>query len=146
MRASGFSWQMMLRPLFNLLLPISVIVFVNSVSIAPIAAKAEQEKLEEAFRTATEWGLQTGQFHELQKGNLILYVEAIEKDGQTLRNIFIQQRQGDREQVWGVYERVCLARGQKPGDIKPNVLDTWTGWSDEFDRALQNDCEQSFAQ
>lgn len=100
MRASGFSWQMMLPPLFSLLLPISAIVFFISFSVVPRAAKAEQVKLEEAFRAAAEWGLQTGQFHVLEKGNLILYVEAIEKDGRTLRNIFIQRRQGDREQVW----------------------------------------------
>ena len=53
----------------------------------------------------------------------------------------VRMLDGDREQVWRVYERICLARGQKPGEIKPNVLDTWTGWSDEFDLARQNDCE-----
>ena len=46
---------------------------------------------------------------------------------------------GDREQVWRVYERICLARGQKPGEIKPSVLDAWSGWSVEFDLAFQND-------
>jgi len=48
---------------------------------------------------------------------------------------------GDRGQAWRVYERVCLERGQKAGDIKPTVLDTWPGWPVEFDRAFQNDCE-----
>lgn len=100
MRASGFSWQMMMRPLFNLLLPVSVLVFIIGVFIAPSAAQTAQVKLEEAFRTAAEWGLQTGQFHVLQNGNLVLYVESVEKDGRTLRNIFIQQRQNDREQIW----------------------------------------------
>jgi lipopolysaccharide export system permease protein len=100
MRASGFSWQMMLRPLFNLLLPVAVIVLFIGVFVAPSAALVAQEKLEMAFRTAAEWGLQTGQFHVLQNGDLILYVEAVEKDGRTLRNIFIQQRQDEREQVW----------------------------------------------
>jgi len=100
MRASGFNWQMMLRPLFNLLLPVAVIVFVIGVFVAPSAAQMAQQKLEKAFRTAAEWGLQTGQFHELQNGNVILYVEAVEKDGRTLRNIFIQQRDAEREQIW----------------------------------------------
>ena len=100
MRSSGFSWQMMLRPLFSLLLPVAAMVFVNGLFIAPIAAQTTQLRLEEAFRTAAEWGLQAGQFHVLQNGDLILYVEAVDKDGRTLRNIFIQQRQGDREQVW----------------------------------------------
>lgn len=34
--------------------------------------------------------------------------------------------------AWLVYERGCLARGQKAGDIKPTTLDTWTGWLSEF--------------
>ena len=100
MRSSGFSWQMMLRPLFNLLVPISALVLIIGVFVSPLAAQSAQEKLETAFRTASEWGLQTGRFHVLQNGNLILYVETVEADGRTLRNIFIQQRRENREQIW----------------------------------------------
>jgi lipopolysaccharide export system permease protein len=100
MRASGFRWKLMLRPLFNLLIPVAVVVFALGVFFAPLAARTAQAKLENAFRTAAEWGLQTGRFHVLKDGDLILYVEAVEKDGRTLRNIFIQQRQGGREQIW----------------------------------------------
>jgi hypothetical protein len=38
----------------------------------------------------------------------------------------------DGEPAWRIYERRCLARGQKCGDIKPAALDPWTGWPDEF--------------
>ena len=100
MHASGFRWKLMLRPLFNLLTPVAAIVFALGVFFAPLAAQTAQKKLENAFRTAAEWGLQTGRFHVLKDGDLILYVEAVEKDGRTLRNIFIQQRQGEREQIW----------------------------------------------
>lgn len=100
MRASGFNWHLMLRPMLNLLLPIAVVVFIIGIFVMPAASQSAQTRLENAFRTAAEWGLQTGQFHELQNGNLILYVEAVEKDGRTLRNIFIQRRDDDREQVW----------------------------------------------
>jgi lipopolysaccharide export system permease protein len=65
-----------------------------------MAASTAQDRLETAFRTAAEWGLQAGQFHVLKNGELVLYVESVEKDGQTLRNIFIQQQQGEREQIW----------------------------------------------
>ena len=100
MRASGFSWAMLLRPLFNLLLPVSAFMLVCSVFLAPQSANLQQFKLEEAFRTATEWGLQTGQFHVLRGGDTVLYVESVEPDGRTLNNIFIQQRDNGREQVW----------------------------------------------
>lgn len=100
MRSSGFRWQMMLRPLANLLFPVAALLLVIGVFISPMAAQSAQEKLETAFRTAAEWGLQTGRFHVLQNGNLILYVETVEDDGRTLRNIFIQQRRDEREQIW----------------------------------------------
>jgi hypothetical protein len=41
------------------------------------------------------------------------------------------------EPGWLVYERRCLARGQKAGSIKPVALDSWTGWGEEFDSAAQ---------
>lgn len=100
MRASGFSWAMLLRPLFNLLVPIAAFMLVSALYLAPKAAEFQQIRLEEAFRTATEWGLQTGQFHVLRGGDTVLYVESVEADGNTLNNIFIQQRREGREQVW----------------------------------------------
>ena len=100
MRASGFNWLMLLRPLFNLLMPVAVVLLAVDLFVAPKAAGMVQQKLEEAYRTAAEWGLQTGQFHVLKGGDLVLYVESVDKDGRTLRNIFIQQRQNEREQVW----------------------------------------------
>ena len=70
MRASGFGWSMLLRPLFNLLLPVSAFALISALFLAPVAAGYQQHRLEEAFRTASEWGLQTGQFHVLRGGEL----------------------------------------------------------------------------
>ena len=100
MRASGFKWQMMLRPLFNLLMPVAAALLLNGLFLSPVAASATQQKLIDAFRNAAEWGLQTGTFHVLRGGDLVLYVESVAKDGRSLRNILIQQREEDREQVW----------------------------------------------
>ena len=100
MRASGFGWSMLLRPLFNLLLPVSAFCLVSAIFIAPSAAGYQQFRLQEAFRSANEWGLQTGQFHVLRGGDTVLYVESVGEDGKTLSNIFIQQRHNGREQVW----------------------------------------------
>jgi len=38
----------------------------------------------------------------------------------------------DGETGWSVYERECLARGQKLGDIKPALLSDWPGWHERF--------------
>jgi lipopolysaccharide export system permease protein len=100
MRASGFNWTMLLRPLFSLLLPVAALLLALGLVLSPLAASATQQKLQEAFRNAAEWGLQTGKFHVLRDGDLVLYVESVAKDGRTLRHVFIQQRDGEREQVW----------------------------------------------
>ncbi len=49
-----------------------------------------------------------------------------------LRPLEVHILDADFEQVWQVYERACLARGCKLGQIKPSVLDSWTGWCREF--------------
>lgn len=100
MRASGFRWPMMLRPLFSLLLPVSAGLLVISLVLVPMASSMALQKLEDAFKNASEWGLQTGQFHVLQGGDLVLYVADVEKDGRTLNEVFIQQIKDDREQIW----------------------------------------------
>jgi hypothetical protein len=41
------------------------------------------------------------------------------------------------EPAWQTYERCCLARGQRAGNIKPKALDAWTGWPAEFRPFLQ---------
>jgi GH3 auxin-responsive promoter len=38
----------------------------------------------------------------------------------------------DTVPAWRIYERHCLARGQRAGNIKPALLDAWPGWPDEF--------------
>ncbi|MEO2029246.1 MAG: GH3 auxin-responsive promoter family protein [Fuerstiella sp.] len=36
------------------------------------------------------------------------------------------------ESGWAMYERECMARGQKPGDVKPTAIDPRTGWPEIF--------------
>jgi lipopolysaccharide export system permease protein len=100
MRASGFNWQQLLRPLVTLILPVSAMLLVVNLVVAPTAALTAESKLEKALRSASLWGLRAGQFHVLQGGDLVLYVESTGEDGRSLNNIFIQQRENDREQVW----------------------------------------------
>lgn len=100
MRSSGFGWKQLMKPLFSLMLPLAAILLVLGLSVAPRASGMAEEQLKEAFLSAVVWGLQPGKFHVLRKGDLVIYAEAIEEDGSTLRNIFIKQRQAQREQIW----------------------------------------------
>lgn len=49
-----------------------------------------------------------------------------------LARLEVELLTSSRDSAWSVYERECLARGQKLGDIKPTVIDGWTGWSEKF--------------
>lgn len=46
---------------------------------------------------------------------------------------------------WTLYERQCLARGQKAGNIKPALFDRWTGWQDIFTPGTETASERDVA-
>jgi len=134
MRSSGFGWKQLLRPLFMLIAPVAVVLLLLGLLITPKSAQMAEQQLQEAFRSAAIWGLQPGKFHQLRNGNLIIYTEAIEEDGAALRNIFIKQRDAEREQVWvaqtGRYwmdeetnERYLILEQGKVIDVAPGKLD-----------------------
>jgi len=134
MRSSGFDWRKLLKPLLSLLVPMAVTLLVLGLSVAPTSARMAEEQLEKAFRSAAVWGLQAGKFHVLRQGELILYAEAIDEDGSTLKNIFIKQRGDEREQVWvaqkGRYwmdsdtgDRYLVLEDGKVTDVAPGQLD-----------------------
>lgn len=115
MRSSGFGWKQLIKPLLSLVLPLAAVLLVLGFSIAPTTARMAEQQLEQAFRSAAVWGLQPGKFHVLRHGDLVIYAEAIEDDGKTLRNIFIKQRRQLREQIW-VAERGTYWMDGKTGD------------------------------
>lgn len=134
MRSSGFGWRQLVKPLFNLVGPMAVILLVLGLWGAPMAARVAEHQLEQAFRSAAVWGLQAGKFHVQRRGELVIYAEAIEEDGTSLRNIFIKQRENGREQVWvaqkgsywmdtGTGDRYLVLEQGKVTDVAPGQLD-----------------------
>lgn len=100
MRSNGFGWRQMIRPLLTLMVPVSLILLYVGFALAPASGALAERKLEEAFKSATLWGLQAGHFHVLQKGDFVVYVESIAEDGRSLNNIFVQQRADDWDRIW----------------------------------------------
>jgi len=100
MRASGFKWQHLLRPLLNLTLPAALVLLVIDLVVAPLAGRTAEHKLQEAIRNAAVWGLQAGQFHVMKQGELVIYVEALGADGRSLNNVFVNLIRNDQEQTW----------------------------------------------
>ena len=134
MRSSGFGWKQLLKPLLSLVVPLAVLLLVLGLIIAPITARTAELQLEQAFRSAAVWGLQAGKFHVLRHGDLVIYAEAIDADDGSLRNIFIKQRQQEREQIWvakkGRYwmdsisgDRYLVLEDGKVTDVAPGQLD-----------------------
>lgn len=134
MRSSGFGWGNLIRPLLSLVIPMAIALLVLGMVVAPTTARMAEEQLEKAFRSAAVWGLQAGKFHVLRQGELVLYAEAIGEDGATIKNIFIKQRNEEREQIWvaqkGRYwmdgetgDRYLILEDGKVTDVAPGQLD-----------------------
>lgn len=100
MRSSGFSWRYLLKPLFALVLPVGAVLLVLTLWAAPRAAALSDSVLEEALRSASLWGLQSGRFQIMQSGRLVLYVEEMDRDGRRMRNVFVRQVDEERNRVW----------------------------------------------
>lgn len=100
MRSSGFSWKDLVRPLLNLTLPAAVVLLLIDLMVAPMAASLAERKLDDAIRNAAVWGLKAGQFHVMRRGELVIYVESMGADGQSLNNVFVNLVNDDSEQVW----------------------------------------------
>jgi len=84
-----------------LVVPVAMVLLLLALYLAPRAARQADQLLEDAFRSAALWGVKAGQFHILQEGRMVIYVESLDEDGRTLRNVFIQQRDpAAREKVW----------------------------------------------
>jgi hypothetical protein len=45
------------------------------------------------------------------------------------------------ESGWEIYQRQCIARGIRMGNIKPTALDCWTGWPAVFDATCRSNQE-----
>jgi len=104
MRSSGFSWRSLLKPLFALMLPMAALLLVLAFWAAPRATALSESVLEEALRSASLWGLQSGRFHIMQGGNLVVYIEGLDKEGRRMSNVFVRQSDAERTQVWTAKE------------------------------------------
>jgi lipopolysaccharide export system permease protein len=134
MRSSGFSWRYLIKPLFALVLPVAALLLLLALWAAPRAAALSESVLEEALRSASLWGLQSGRFHLLQRGRLVIYVEDMDKEGRRMSNVFVRQSDDVRTQVWTAQEGeywldqetgkryLTLTRGQVT-ETAPNGLD-----------------------
>lgn len=101
MRSSGFGWRQLVRPLMSLMLPVAALLLVLTLLVGPQAALRSDLSLEQAFKSATLWGLQPGRFQVMQSGDLVIYVEELDVEGRSLSNVFLQRKAEEgRTRTW----------------------------------------------
>ncbi len=96
-------------------LPLALITAWLTLVVGPwSAAQAERIKEEQQGREAELAGINAAQFNEYQSGDLVLYVQSLDKD-RKMENLFIQYRRGDSIELVTA-EKGFLRRNQKTGD------------------------------
>ncbi len=96
MLASGISPLRMAKGLLWLVVPVAIIIGVLSLELSPWAEE-QVERIQDEVRARTELpGLSAGRFIEDKSGNGVLYIDSINDDSATLRDIFAQWRTDGR--------------------------------------------------
>ncbi len=110
MRATGFTWVNMLKPLIFLVLPLVALLLVNGLVLLSGAAKASDTAFEKAYKSAVLWGLRPATFHTLSKGDLVIYIESMGDSGNDLKNIFLLNRNKSPENAKIIREQTWFAK------------------------------------
>lgn len=92
MWATGFRWRDLLKPLMLLVLPLFALLLFDGLVLMSGAARASDAAIEKAYKNAVLWGLRPATFHSLSKGNLVVYIESMGEDGNSLNNVFLLNR------------------------------------------------------
>ncbi len=94
MMACGIGYGRLLKPLMALALTIGVGLAALSLQVGPWAARMASEVRAGAEREVESAGFEAGRFRT--GGETVYYAEQVSDSGRELRDVFIEQRDGDR--------------------------------------------------
>jgi lipopolysaccharide export system permease protein len=97
--ASGQSLTAWVRPVLRFALPGVVLVAVLSMLVAPWANGQIAESRERYAKREDVSRVSPGRFIESSRGERVVFVENVDVEGSTVRNVFVSTRQGTRESV-----------------------------------------------
>jgi lipopolysaccharide export system permease protein len=97
--ASGQSLTAWLRPVLRFALPGVALVAVLSMFVAPWANGQISESRERFAKRDDVSRVSPGRFIESSRGERVVFVENVDLEGSTVRNVFVSTRQGTRESV-----------------------------------------------
>ncbi len=98
-RCSGLRFRRMLWPVLVLAGMWGGGLLLISGWLAPMAVERTGQLMEDAARHAMVAGLRPGQFGRMDGGRTTIYVGGVERDGERLRDVFIQHMDGDVGEV-----------------------------------------------
>lgn len=97
--ASGQSLTAWVRPVLRFALPGVVLVAVLSMLVTPWANGQIAESRERYAKRDDVSRVSPGRFIESSRGERVVFVENVDVEGSTVRNVFVSTRQGTRESV-----------------------------------------------
>jgi lipopolysaccharide export system permease protein len=97
--ASGQSLTAWLRPVLRFALPGVVLVAVLSMVVTPWANGQIIESRERFAKRDDVSRVSPGRFIESSRADRVVFVENVDVEGSTVRNVFVSTRQGERETV-----------------------------------------------
>lgn len=97
--SAGGSTGVIYRSVYVLVLPLMLISAGLSFYTGPWAEAMAKELMHEDEKSADIRGIAAGRFSEYQHGDLVFYVEDIDRDG-TMRQVFVQNRQDNSVSIF----------------------------------------------
>ena len=97
--ACGISAIQLATALGGFLLVLAAVATVLTLYVSPWAVAASRAQKSEAQSRIGVAGLQPGRFQELPGGRGVVYVAALDADGQSFSDVFVQSERGDRRDV-----------------------------------------------
>jgi len=124
MQATGISPVRVARAALGASLSAAIVVAVLSLVIEPHVIEIKEETRLHAKETALQTAISAGQFMEYGKRGATFYVQELEADGQTLKNVFIHYDGRQRSRV------LASARGYLSVDraSREHVVSLTDGW------------------
>jgi len=95
MSACGIGTGRLYHPVFNIAVPLSILIGVLSFYVVPWASSLEANLGKQFAKNLEFTGISAGKFHI--SGNRIIYLEEMSDDNTRMRNVFIQTKYNDRD-------------------------------------------------
>lgn len=94
--SAGVGLMRLYRAVLYFVLPVCVLSAYLALEVMPWSERQSQDLMHRDEQSADVRGIKPGRFNEFSRGDVVLYAEAVESDDNTLTDVFVQSRDGDK--------------------------------------------------